>query len=97
MRLYRDREKDVLTYIFEHFCQELKEGETALFCVGNQAEGLRRLYKSYETANQMADVAVMGNIPGEQCCGRHKLVFYKNAGMFRILFALKDEEVMQGM
>lgn len=23
--------KDVLTYIFEHFCQELKEGETALF------------------------------------------------------------------
>lgn len=88
--------KDVLTYIFEHFCQELKEGETALFCVGNQAEGLRRLYKSYETANQMADVAVMGNIPGEQCCGRHKLVFYKNAGMFRILFALKDEEVMQG-
>lgn len=88
--------KDVLTYIFEHFCQELKEWETALFCVGNQAEGLRRLYKSYETANQMADVAVMGNIPGEQCCGRHKLVFYKNAGMFRILFALKDEEVMQG-
>lgn len=88
--------KDVLTYIFEHFCQELKEGETALFCVGNQAEGLRRLYKSYETANQMADVAVMGNIPGEQCYGRHKLVFYKNAGMFRILFALKDEEVMQG-
>ena len=88
--------KDVLTYIFEHFCQELKEWETALFCVGNQAEGLRRLYKSYETANQMADVAVMGNIPGEQCCGRHKLVFYKNAGMFRILFALKDEEFMQG-
>lgn len=88
--------KDVLTYIFEHFCQELKEWETALFCVGNQAEGLRRLYKSYETANQMADVAVMGNIPGEQCCGRHKLVFYKNAGMFRILFALKDEEVMRG-
>ena len=88
--------KDVLTYIFEHFCQELKEGETALFCVGNQAEGLRRLYKSYETANQMADVAVMGNIPGEQCCGRHKLVFYKNAGMFRILFALKDEEVKIG-
>ena len=88
--------KDVLTYIFEHFCQELKEGETALFCVGNQAEGLRRLYKSYETANQMADVAVMGNIPGEQCCGRHKLVFYKNAGMFRILFALKDEDVMRG-
>ena len=25
-----------------------------------------------------------------------QLVFYKNAGMFRILFALKDEEVMQG-
>lgn len=86
----------MLTYIFEHFLSGTKRRGDCPFLCGKPAEGLRRLYKSYETANQMADVAVMGNIPGEQCCGRHKLVFYKNAGMFRILFALKDEEVMQG-
>lgn len=87
--------KNVLTYIFQHFCNELKKEETAVFCVGNQAEGLRRLYKSYETANQMAEVSALGRIPGEEVYGRHKIIVYKNAGMFRILFALKDEEVMQ--
>lgn len=87
--------KNVLTYIFHHFCNELKKEETAVFCVGNQAEGLRRLYKSYETANQMAEVSALGRIPGEEVYGRHKIIVYKNAGMFRILFALKDEEVMQ--
>lgn len=87
--------KNVLTYIFQHFCNELKKEETAVFCVGNQAEGLRQLHKSYETANQMAEVSDLGRIPGEEVYGRHKIIVYKNAGMFRILFALKDEEVMQ--
>ena len=87
--------KNVLTYIFQHFCNELKKEETAVFCVGNQAEGLRQLHKSYETANQMAEVSDLGRIPGEEVYGRHKMIVYKNAGMFRILFALKDEEVMQ--
>lgn len=87
--------KHVLTYIFQHFCNELKKEETAVFCVGNQAEGLRQLHKSYETANQMAEVSALGKISGEEVYGRHKMIVYKNAGMFRILFALKDEEVMQ--
>lgn len=87
--------KHVLTYIFQHFCNELKKGETAVFCVGNQAEELRQLHKSYETANQMAEVSALGRIPGEEVYGRHKMIVYKNAGIFRILFALKDEEVMQ--
>ena len=87
--------KHVLTYIFQHFCNELKKEETAVFCVGNQAEELRQLHKSYETANQMAEVSALGRIPGEEVYGRHKMIVYKNAGMFRILFALKDEEVMQ--
>ena len=87
--------KHVLTYIFQHFCNELKKEETAVFCVGNQAEGLRQLHKSYETANQMAEVSALGRIPGEEVYGRHKMIVYKNAGIFRILFALKDEEVMQ--
>lgn len=87
--------KHVLTYIFQHFCNELKKEETAVFCVGNQAEELRQLHKSYETANQMAEVSAVGRIPGEEVYGRHKMIVYKNAGMFRILFALKDEEVMQ--
>lgn len=87
--------KHVLTYIFQHFCNELKKEETAVFCVGNQAEELRQLHKSYETANQMAEVSAMGRIPGEEVYGRHKMIVYKNAGIFRILFALKDEEVMQ--
>lgn len=87
--------KHVLTYIFQHFCNELKKEETAVFCVGNQAEELRQLHKSYETANQMAEVSALGRIPGEEVYGRHKMVVYKNAGIFRILFALKDEEVMQ--
>lgn len=88
--------KHVLTYIFQHFCNELKKEETAVFCVGNQAEELRQLHKSYETANQMAEVSALGRIPGEEVYGRHKMIVYKNAGIFRILFALKDEEVMQG-
>lgn len=87
--------KHVLTYIFQHFCNELKKEETAVFCVGNQAEELRQLHKSYETANQMAEVSALGRIPGEEVYGRHKMLVYKNAGIFRILFALKDEEVMQ--
>ncbi len=87
--------KHVLTYIFQHFCNELKKEETAVFCVGNQAEELRQLHKSYETANQMAEVSAVGRIPGEEVYGRHKMIVYKNAGIFRILFALKDEEVMQ--
>lgn len=87
--------KHVLTYIFQHFCNELKKEETAVFCVGNQAEELRQLHKSYETANQMAEVSALGRIPGEEVYGRHKMTVYKNAGIFRILFALKDEEVMQ--
>ena len=87
--------KHVLTYIFQHFCNELKKEETAVFCVGNQAEELRQLHKSYETANQMAAVSALGRIPGEEVYGRHKMIVYKNAGIFRILFALKDEEVMQ--
>ena len=87
--------KPVLTYIFQHFCNELKKEETAVFCVGNQAEELRQLHKSYETANQMAEVSALGRIPGEEVYGRHKMIVYKNAGIFRILFALKDEEVMQ--
>ena len=87
--------KHVLTYIFQHFCNELKKEETAVFCVGNQAEELRQLHKSYETANQMAEVSTLGRIPGEEVYGRHKMIVYKNAGIFRILFALKDEEVMQ--
>lgn len=87
--------KHVLTYIFQHFCNELKKEETAVFCVGNQAEELRQLHKSYETANRMAEVSALGKIPGEEVYGRHKMIVYKNAGMFRILFALKDEEVMQ--
>lgn len=87
--------KHVLTYIFQHFCNELKKEETAVFCVGNQAEELRQLRKSYETANQMAEVSALGRIPGEEVYGRHKMIVYKNAGIFRILFALKDEEVMQ--
>lgn len=87
--------KHVLTYIFQHFCNELKKEETAVFCVGNQAEELRQLHKSYETANQMAEVSALGRIPGEEVYGRHKIIVYKNAGIFRILFALKDEEVMQ--
>lgn len=87
--------KHVLTYIFQHFCNELKKEETAVFCVGNQAEELRQLHKSYETANQMAEVSALGRIPGEEVYGRHKMIIYKNAGIFRILFALKDEEVMQ--
>ncbi|MBD9287389.1 MAG: PucR family transcriptional regulator [Agathobacter sp.] len=87
--------KHVLTYIFQHFCNELKKEETAVFCVGNQAEELRQLHKSYETANQMAEVCALGRIPGEEVYGRHKMIVYKNAGIFRILFALKDEEVMQ--
>ncbi len=87
--------KHVLTYIFQHFCNELKKEETAVFCVGNQAEELRQLHKSYETANQMAEVSALGRIPGEEVYGRHKMIVYKNAGIFRILFALKDEEVMQ--
>lgn len=87
--------KHVLTYIFQHFCNELKKEETAVFCVGNQAEELRQLHKSYETANQMAEVSALGGIPGEEVYGRHKMIVYKNAGIFRILFALKDEEVMQ--
>lgn len=85
----------MLTYIFQHFCNELKKEETAVFCVGNQAEELRQLHKSYETANQMAEVSALGRIPGEEVYGRHKMIVYKNAGIFRILFALKDEEVMQ--
>lgn len=87
--------KHVLMYIFQHFCNELKKEETAVFCVGNQAEELRQLHKSYETANQMAEVSALGRIPGEEVYGRHKMIVYKNAGIFRILFALKDEEVMQ--
>lgn len=87
--------KHVLTYIFQHFCNKLKKEETAVFCVGNQAEELRQLHKSYETANQMAEVSALGRIPGEEVYGRHKMIVYKNAGIFRILFALKDEEVMQ--
>lgn len=87
--------KHVLTYIFQHFCNELKKEEMAVFCVGNQAEELRQLHKSYETANQMAEVSALGRIPGEEVYGRHKMIVYKNAGIFRILFALKDEEVMQ--
>ena len=87
--------KHVLTYIFQHFCNELKKEETAVFCVGNQAEELRQLHKSYETANQMAEVSAVGRIPGDEVYGRHKMIVYKNAGIFRILFALKDEEVMQ--
>lgn len=87
--------KHVLTYIFQHFCNELKKEETAVFCVGNQAEELRQLHKSYETENQMAEVSALGRIPGEEVYGRHKMIVYKNAGIFRILFALKDEEVMQ--
>lgn len=87
--------KHVLTYIFQHFCNELKKEETVVFCVGNQAEELRQLHKSYETANQMAEVSALGRIPGEEVYGRHKMIVYKNAGIFRILFALKDEEVMQ--
>lgn len=87
--------KHVLTYIFQHFCNELKKEETAVFCVGNQAEELRQLHKSYETANQMTEVSALGRIPGEEVYGRHKMIVYKNAGIFRILFALKDEEVMQ--
>lgn len=87
--------KHVLTYIFQHFCNELKKEETAVFCVGNQAEELRQLHKSYETANQMAEVSALGRIPGEEVYGRHKMIVYKNVGIFRILFALKDEEVMQ--
>lgn len=87
--------KHVLTYIFQHFCNELKKEETAVFCVGNQAEELRQLHKSYETANQMAEVSALGRIPGEEVYGRHKMIVYKNAGIFRLLFALKDEEVMQ--
>lgn len=87
--------KHVLTYIFQHFCNELKKEETAVFCVGNQAEEIRQLHKSYETANQMAEVSALGRIPGEEVYGRHKMIVYKNAGIFRILFALKDEEVMQ--
>lgn len=87
--------KHVLTYIFQHFCNELKKEETAVFCVGNEAEELRQLHKSYETANQMAEVSALGRIPGEEVYGRHKMIVYKNAGIFRILFALKDEEVMQ--
>ena len=87
--------KHVLTYIFQHFCNELKKEETAVFCVGNQAEELRQMHKSYETANQMAEVSALGRIPGEEVYGRHKMIVYKNAGIFRILFALKDEEVMQ--
>lgn len=87
--------KHVLTCIFQHFCNELKKEETAVFCVGNQAEELRQLHKSYETANQMAEVSALGRIPGEEVYGRHKMIVYKNAGIFRILFALKDEEVMQ--
>lgn len=87
--------KTALTCIFQHFCKELREEETAVFCVGNQAEGLRRLYKSYETADQMADLSATGKISGEETDGRHRIVAYKNAGIFRILFALKDEEVMQ--
>ena len=71
--------KHVLTYIFQHFCNELK----------------KELHKSYETANQMAEVSALGRIPGEEVYGRHKMIVYKNAGIFRILFALKDEEVMQ--
>ncbi len=85
----------MLTYIFQHFCNELKKEETVVFCVGNQAEELRQLHKSYETANQMAEVSALGRIPGEEVYGRHKMIIYKNAGIFRILFALKDEEVMQ--
>lgn len=93
---YTEQErKHVLTYIFQHFCNELKKEETAVFCVGNQAEELRQLHKSYETANQMAEVSALGRIPGEEVYGRHKMIVYKNAGIFRILFALKDEEVMQ--
>ena len=87
--------KHVLTYIFQHFCNELKKEETAVFCVGNQAEELRQLHESYETANQMAEVSALGRVPGEEVYGRHKMIVYKNAGIFRILFALKDEEVMQ--
>ena len=87
--------KHVLTYIFQHFCNELKKEEMAVFCVGNQAEELRQLHKSYETENQMAEVSALGRIPGEEVYGRHKMIVYKNAGIFRILFALKDEEVMQ--
>ena len=87
--------KHVLTYIFQHFCNELKKEETAVFCVGNQAEELRQLHKGYETANQMAEVSALGRIPGEEVYGRHKMIVYKNAGIFRILFALNDEEVMQ--
>ena len=87
--------KHVLTYIFQHLCNELKKEETAVFCVGNEAEELRQLHKSYETANQMAEVSALGRIPGEEVYGRHKMIVYKNAGIFRILFALKDEEVMQ--
>ena len=93
---YTGQERNhVLTYIFQHFCNELKKEETAVFCVGNQAEELRQLHKSYETANQMAEVSALGRIPGEEVYGRHKMIVYKNAGIFRILFALKDEEVMQ--
>ena len=58
--------KHVLTYIFQHFCNELKKEETAVFCVGNEAEELRQLHKSYETANQMAEVSALGRIPGEE-------------------------------
>lgn len=86
---------ELLDRLFETFCRGLENEETALLSVGRVVSGLRYVHKSYATADQIADVARTGEIPGEKQYGRHKMLVYKNAGMFRILLSLKDEESMR--
>ena len=93
---YEEKEcNEILKRIFRDFCRKLEKEETAVMSIGKKVFGLRCLHRSYETANQLADISRTGNVSGEIRFGRNRMLIYQNAGMLRLLLSVNDQEVMR--
>lgn len=86
---------DLLSRFFTNFCNKLAPSETALLSIGSLIHGLRELSQSHRTACRMADISAFGSLPGERACGRHRLLYFKKAGYYRLLLGVEDETILQ--
>jgi hypothetical protein len=85
----------LMNKFFDDLCARLAPAETALLCIGQPVRGLRSMSRSYQTACRLADIALSGSLPGEEACGRHRLVCFKEAGPYRLLLGVEDRETLR--
>lgn len=87
--------QEAVARIFQKLCSLAHRNEQIFVSVSKQADGIRKIYKSYGFGEKMADLLCTCQVPGETKTDAGKLLFYRNLGIYKVLLTLTDRDAVQ--